>query len=134
MTDELRQRIADAIRPTMLMGLQDAELFDAPGAERIGEWVDWISNKVTEVLQSDLDQLRGRIHSLHKYVPDADYCDLCSNHGDITWPCATVRALDGPPEPAPAVHVGGNAEDCPACDGTNPPYLFICPGPDSEEA
>ena len=25
-------------------------------------------------------------------------------------------------------HVGGNAEDCPACHGTNPPYPFICPG------
>jgi hypothetical protein len=30
-----------------------------------------------------------------------------------------------------AVHLGGgaNAEDCPACHGTNPPYPFICPGP-----
>lgn len=30
------------------------------------------------------------------------------------------------------IHVGGgaNAEDCPACHGTNPPYPFICPGPD----
>lgn len=26
-------------------------------------------------------------------------------------------------------HVGGNAEDCPACSGTNPPYPFTCPGP-----
>lgn len=25
-------------------------------------------------------------------------------------------------------HVGGNAENCPACAGTNPPYPFICPG------
>ncbi|GAA4626674.1 hypothetical protein GCM10023196_035870 [Actinoallomurus vinaceus] len=27
-------------------------------------------------------------------------------------------------------HIGGrvNAEDCPACQGTNPPYPFICPG------
>jgi hypothetical protein len=24
-----------------------------------------------------------------------DYCDVCSNHGDIDWPCATIRALDG---------------------------------------
>jgi hypothetical protein len=23
---------------------------------------------------------------------------------------------------------GANAEDCPACAGTNPPYPFICPG------
>jgi hypothetical protein len=25
---------------------------------------------------------------------------------------------------------GANAEDCPACHGTNPPYPFTCPGPD----
>lgn len=31
--------------------------------------------------------------------------------------------------PAEPAHVGGNAEDCPACSGTNPPYPFICPGP-----
>lgn len=95
MTDDLRQRIDDAIRPTMLLGLQDAELFDAPGAERIGEWADWISNKVAELLQPELDQIRGRIHALHVYVPEADYCDVCSNHGDITWPCATIAALGG---------------------------------------
>jgi hypothetical protein len=31
----------------------------------------------------------------------------------------------------PPQHIGGgaNAEDCPACHGTNPPYPFICPGP-----
>jgi hypothetical protein len=31
----------------------------------------------------------------------------------------------------PPQHVGNgaNAEDCPACHGTNPPYPFICPGP-----
>ncbi|MFJ2259504.1 hypothetical protein ACIOKD_14380 [Streptomyces sp. NPDC087844] len=31
----------------------------------------------------------------------------------------------------PPKHLGGgaNAEDCPACHGTNPPYPFICPGP-----
>ncbi|GAA2803342.1 hypothetical protein [Streptomyces showdoensis] len=35
-----------------------------------------------------------------------------------------------PTGPAPT-HIGGraNAEDCPACSGTNPPYPFICPGP-----
>lgn len=25
-------------------------------------------------------------------------------------------------------HVGGNAEDCRACDSSNPPYPFVCPG------
>jgi hypothetical protein len=26
---------------------------------------------------------------------------------------------------------GANAEGCPACSGTNPPYPFLCPGPDT---
>lgn len=30
-----------------------------------------------------------------------------------------------------AQHQGGNAEDCKACHGTNPPYPFICPGPET---
>lgn len=30
-------------------------------------------------------------------------------------------------------HVRGNAEDCPACAGANPPYPFTCPGPDQGE-
>lgn len=31
----------------------------------------------------------------------------------------------------PPQHIGGqaNAEDCPACHGTNPDYPFTCPGP-----
>jgi len=37
----------------------------------------------------------ARVRALHQHQPDADYCDLCSNHGDTTWPCATLRALDG---------------------------------------
>lgn len=32
-------------------------------------------------------------------------------------------------EPVAREHIGGNAEECPGCDGTNPPYPFICPGP-----
>ncbi|MFD5384319.1 hypothetical protein ACFWMG_04980 [Streptomyces sp. NPDC127074] len=34
---------------------------------------------------------------------------------------ATVAAM-------PQKHIGGNAEDCPGCHGTNPPYPFICLG------
>lgn len=39
-------------------------------------------------------------------------------------------ATTDPAEVAP-VHTGGNAEDCPACDGrTDLPYPWICPGKD----
>ncbi|SES03996.1 hypothetical protein [Streptomyces qinglanensis] len=51
---------------------------------------------------------------------------------------ARIRAVhDDEPTPGPAPtalkHRGGNAEDCPACHDTNPPYPFLCPGPGSEE-
>ena len=39
-----------------------------------------------------------RVRALHeRYESDGGgaYCNLCSNHGDIDWPCATIRALDG---------------------------------------
>lgn len=83
----------------------------------------------TEETQAALDRVR-RIHSRGRQT------NACNDCGQ-PWPCEVTRALDGT-GPAPAVtegtdaeHLGGgaNAEDCPACDGTNPPYPFICPGP-----
>lgn len=52
-----------------------------------------------------------------------EYLDRrCANCG-YGWCEATV-------EQQLPVHVGGNAEDCPACDTSNGmPYPFICPGP-----
>lgn len=44
MTTDLPQRIADAIGPTMRIGLQDAELDGQGGAERINEWIEWIAD------------------------------------------------------------------------------------------
>ena len=46
---DLRQQYADKIRPVMLVGLQDAELYDEPGTERINEWVDWIAETLAAV-------------------------------------------------------------------------------------
>jgi hypothetical protein len=53
------------------------------------------------------------------------------NHKFTGKPC--VCRCHGSTEPP--VHIGGgaNAEDCPACTGTNPDYPFICPGPDAEQ-
>jgi hypothetical protein len=51
--------------------------------------------------------------------------------------CKTIAALDAPrggqgdsTDQQTAQHIGNgaNAEDCPACSGTNPSYPFICPG------
>jgi hypothetical protein len=39
------------------------------------------------------------VRKLHERDPDADYCAVCSNHGDTTWPCATIQALDADTDP-----------------------------------
>ena len=63
--------IADAIGPTMLLGLQDAELFDEPGRERIRDWIKWISETVaalpadrTAVLQEAADAIDRETQAL----------------------------------------------------------------------
>jgi hypothetical protein len=41
--------------------------------------------------------MERRIRMVHQKNGDAEtgfYCDLCSNHGDIKWPCRTIRALE----------------------------------------
>ncbi|MEV8544566.1 hypothetical protein [Streptomyces sp. NPDC051572] len=38
--------VANAIGPTMLFGLQDAELVGEPGRQRIEDWIKWISETV----------------------------------------------------------------------------------------
>ncbi|MFD4596781.1 hypothetical protein ACFWPQ_01985 [Streptomyces sp. NPDC058464] len=48
---------------------------------------------------------------------------------DLIDPAKSASAA--PLRPA---HVGGNAEDCPACSGTDLPYPFLCPGPDTAPA
>lgn len=63
------------------------------------------AEKVADVVGPDIELLCGevrvardavaRVRALHVYVEDANYCDVCSNHGDTGWPCATLRALDG---------------------------------------
>lgn len=42
---------------------------------------------------------------------------------------AALQAAGYLDEDGRPLHQGGNAEDCPACSGTNPDYPFICPGP-----
>jgi hypothetical protein len=57
--DSLREQYAAAIRPNMLMGLQDAELDGPGGTQRINEWVDWIAKELAEVRDGELEQLRA---------------------------------------------------------------------------
>ncbi|MEV6208239.1 hypothetical protein [Kitasatospora sp. NPDC051914] len=63
-----QQRIADAIRPAMLNGLQGAELIGAPGIERINEWVDWIAaviaGEVVQPIAAERDAFADRVDTL----------------------------------------------------------------------
>lgn len=58
--DDLREQYAAAIRPNMLMGLQDAELLDEPGTQRINEWVDWIATELAAVRDTRVEELTAR--------------------------------------------------------------------------
>lgn len=53
--DDLRDRIRDTFGPAMKLGLQNAELFDEPGAQRIEEWIESITNGVLGVVTPELD-------------------------------------------------------------------------------
>ncbi|MGW2920368.1 hypothetical protein ACWDBF_21255 [Streptomyces angustmyceticus] len=125
MTDDLRQSIAAALaREDAHNCGYDHGFVDKYG---IDPETDGIIDAVLNAVQPELDELQenacvlralrrhrdtaeaevkrlteraDRVRSLHPYNEDAGYCDLCSNHGDITWPCATVKALDGPDETA----------------------------------
>ncbi|MFJ3793827.1 hypothetical protein [Kitasatospora sp. NPDC090091] len=71
----LAERIDAAIRPSMLIGLQDAELYDEPGRERIGEWADSITAWVLAVVQPELDRipiLEDRVSRLTTVLDSAD--------------------------------------------------------------
>lgn len=61
MADDLRARIDAAIRPNMLVGLQDAELDGAGGRKRINEWADWISRQVADLVQPEVDGLGAQL-------------------------------------------------------------------------
>lgn len=61
----LPDRIKKTIGPNMLLGLQDAELHDEPGAQRIHEWVDWIANAVAPLVadevRAEVDRIRAAV-------------------------------------------------------------------------
>lgn len=54
-------------------------------------------------------------------------CDL--HHAQPVTDCPYPKCIKAR-EQQPPVHLakGTNAEDCPACHGTNPDYPFLCPG------
>jgi hypothetical protein len=130
----LRQRVAAAlVRYDWNAGLSGRV---TPSEHHYGE-----ADAVLAVLPDPADRAAvDAVRELHQPMERGPFtiCAHCSGWdgewrclGVVTnYPCPTLRAMAEPPADD-AEHVGGgaNAEDCPACSGTNPPYPFICPGP-----
>ena len=84
----IRESFADAMR----VGLKDAELFDEPGAERIEEWITYITRWVTEAVSPKLEQAqaeRDKLLALVRDLTDPEPCWLdhhggCQAHGYIS--------------------------------------------------
>jgi len=90
---------------------------------------------VARVSENDWD----RWDAMETGTPRTPATEVCET-GDVRT-CTLACPMHGTPEPAteekpetPPQHIGNrvNAEDCPACSGTNPPYPFICPGPQEQ--
>ena len=113
MTDDLRQRLTEAIddcrtlTPEALTSVVRAVV--QPELDRLNQTIDYLKRNI----RRSRDQVDGydqelsgakaaiaRVRSMHPRNEDAGYCGLCADHGDITWPCATTKALDGPDETA----------------------------------
>lgn len=72
-TMDLRKLVADTIGPTMLIGLQDADLYGPGGTERIQDWIDWISTAVADAVEPP-----GIDHDWHHTTPSAGLsCRRC---------------------------------------------------------
>lgn len=93
---------------------RDTDITGVSGTGRVADGVLWPDGSVAIRWRGD------RPSSVHwDRIADAEHVH---GHGG-----ATRLVWDDEAE-----HTGGNAEDCPACSGTNPPYPFICPGPGTQ--
>lgn len=55
----------------------------------------WAAEAADQTLRAErAEATLTAVRALHERDPEADYCVVCSNHGDITWPCATIAVLD----------------------------------------
>jgi len=128
-TDDLWQRIAESVgsakaadivmtivQPELIRLRKDMQLWcDAvASAEKLRQYQAADADRYEQQLRHERDEAANaidRVRALHQHNEDAGYCDLCSNHGDITWPCATIHALDDTApkpvaEPVPCAECG----------------------------
>lgn len=89
--------LLDAVRP-LLRATVEREMSDTKQA--------WTESDLLGVERDralhfaiELDRKVAAVVTLHAYNAEAGYCEVCADHGDIEWPCATVRALNPQEEP-----------------------------------
>ncbi|MCP9209524.1 hypothetical protein [Streptomyces cucumeris] len=85
-------RYEDAFGEAMRLGLQGAELYDEPGAQRINEWIKWITDAVMEVADSEQAELRTQLAAAQQVTP-ATYqtCRACGAGYRYGQPCQTCE-------------------------------------------
>ncbi|MEV3946999.1 hypothetical protein AB0K57_04955 [Streptomyces halstedii] len=130
LTAEARARELEAAAPTRaaLRARYTAAIVDAyPDLRYVA---DDLADKLCTVRDDRLTQLEAEVARLTagQCVDSRRMCDL--HHQQPVTGCPYPRCLTSRDQ-TPPTHLpkGTNAEDCPACVGTNPPYPFICPGP-----
>lgn len=88
--DQASREFWDAVQE---MGLSQAAFWET-AATRNGELYSGAENQ-----RDDLREAIARVRALHRkatHGPDCAYCMRGNNSAyDVTWPCDTIRALDG---------------------------------------
>lgn len=91
MTSDQLDQLYEQLEQAELDAEQQERNYRALMNERTSYRKGWkYEQKRRAVAEATLNAIRA----LHERDPEADYCVVCSNHGDITWPCATVAVLD----------------------------------------
>jgi hypothetical protein len=80
--------------------------------------------------QSLAQTVSSTVHEALLHLTELGLIDIDVARMDAARGIPPAR-MDFRPDVEPPQHLGNgaNAETCPACKGTNPPYPFICPGP-----
>ncbi|MEU2426957.1 hypothetical protein ABZ619_39095 [Streptomyces sp. NPDC007851] len=74
--------------------------------------------------------ISGAVHEALLHLAELGLIDIDTDRLNAAKAIPIDRGGLGPKAAVPEhLSAGANAENCPACKGTNPPYPFLCPGP-----
>jgi hypothetical protein len=110
-TDEgLRELIRESFAPAMRIGLKDAELFDEPGAERVEEWITYITKWVADAVSPRLERLRAELAEAREsaglwkdgLTAAGEACGRQRQRAEKAEAAIELAALDSPETPGDA--------------------------------